>query len=103
MLYKTRVQPFAMAGDDYINRILLQFPDSVRPILHVCIGGVTQPVQTNDHAASKEQFAFREIDSHFIWCLGRPGVNYLQFFAAIGQGQAIGNRKNVVGREILHL
>ena len=103
MLYKTRVEPFAMAGDDYIHGILLQYPDSVRPILHVSIGGVTQPIQANDHAASKEQFAFREIDGYFIRCLGRPGVNYLQFFAAKGQGQAFGNRKDVVGREILHL
>ena len=103
MLYKTRVQPFAMAGDDYIHGILLQYSDSVRPILQVSIGGVTQPIQTNDHAASKEQFTFREIDSHFIWCLGRSRVNYLQFFAAIVQGQAIGNRKDVVGWEILHL
>ena len=77
MLDKTRVQPVAVAGDDYIHGILLQFPDSTRPILHVSIGGVTQPIETNDHAASKEQFAFREIDSHFIWSLGWPGVNYL--------------------------
>ena len=103
MLDKTRVQPVAMAGDDYIHGILLQYPDSARPFLHVSIGGVTQPIETNDHAASKEQFALREIDSHFIGRLGRPGVNYLQFFAAKGQGQASGNRKNVVGREILHL
>jgi len=102
MLDKTRVQPFAMAGDDYIDGILLQYPDSLQPILHVSISGVTQPIHTNDHATSKEQLTFREIDSHFIWSLGGPGVNYLQFFAAKGQGQAIGNREDVIGREILH-